>query len=332
MAEGVVAGIDWASEVHVACVLDEGGVMAAGFSFTHDASAIRAMISRLRAAGVARVAIERGDGPVVEELLAAGLAVFVVPSRQIKGLRTRYGSAGNKDDRFDAYVLADTLRTDGHRWKPLRPDTGPTRALRALCRSRKDLVETRVAILGQLRANLELAFPGAIGLFTKPASGISLAFLQRFPTAAKAAWLSPGRLRSWLRSAGYTGGISAEVLHGRLAAAAPGLTGPEGEARGQITLALVAMLSALNTQITVLDAEIGRAFAAHPDRHIFASLPVRGPSAPRACWRRSATAGSGSPPMRRWPRWRGRARRPASPASAARPCSAGRAARSCEPP
>ena len=276
MAEGVVAGIDWASEVHAACLLDGDGVMAARFSFTHDAAAIRAMIRRLHAAGVARVAIERGDGPVVEELLAAGLAVFVVPSRQIKGLRTRYGSAGNKDDRFDAYVLADTLRTDGHRWKPLRSDTGPTRALRALCRSRKDLVETRVQVLGQLRANLELAFPGAIGLFTKPASEISLAFLQRFPTAAKAAWLSPGRLRSWLRSAGYTGGISAEVLHGRLAAAAPGLTGPEGEARGQITLALVAMLSALNAQITVLDAEIGRVLAAHPDRHIFSSLPRSG--------------------------------------------------------
>jgi transposase len=276
MAEGVVAGIDWASEVHVACVLGGDGVMAARFSFTHDAAAIRAMIRRLHAAGVARVAIERGDGPVVEELLAAGLAVFVVPSRQIKGLRSRYGSAGNKDDRFDAYVLADTLRTDGHRWKPLRPDAEPTRALRALCRSRKDLVETRVQVLGQLRANLELAFPGAIGLFTKPASGISLAFLQRFPTAAKAAWLSPGRLRSWLRSAGYTGGISAEVLHGRLAAAAPGLTGPESEARGQITLALVAMLSALNAQITVLDAEIGRVFAAHPDQHIFSSLPRSG--------------------------------------------------------
>ena len=115
-------------------------------------------------------------------------------------------------------MLADTLRTDGHRWKPLRPDTEPTRALRALCRSRKDLVETRVQVIGQLRANLELAFPGAIGLFTKPASGISLAFLQRFPTAAKAAWLSPGRMGSWLRSAGYTGGISAAVLHGRLAA------------------------------------------------------------------------------------------------------------------
>jgi transposase len=276
MAEGVVAGIDWASEVHVACLVDGDGTVTERFTFTHDGVAIKAMVRRLRSAGVAGVAIERGDGPVVEELLGAGLAVFVVPSRQIKGLRTRYGSAGNKDDRFDAYVLADTLRTDGHRWKPLRPDTEATRALRALCRSRKDLVETRVQVLGQLRANLELAFPGAIGLFTKPASAISLAFLRRFPTAARAAWLSPARLAAWLRSAGYTGGVPATVLHARLMAAAPGLTGAEGEARGQITLAFAAMTAALNEQIRVLDAEIGRVFAAHPDRHIFASLPRSG--------------------------------------------------------
>jgi transposase len=240
MGEGMVAGIDWASEVHAVCVMDGHGAVASRFSFTHDAAAIGAMVRRLRAAGVAGVAIERGDGPVVEALMEAGLAVFVVPSRQIKGLRSRYGPAGNKDDRFDAYVLADTLRTDGHRWKPLRPDTEPTRALRAACRSRKDLVETRVQVLGQLRANLELAFPGAIGLFTKPYSSISLAFLQRFPTAAKAAWLSPRRLASWLRSVGYTGGVSAEILHARLAAAAPGLAGAEGEARGQITVCLTA--------------------------------------------------------------------------------------------
>ena len=58
------------------------------------------------------VAIERPDGPVVEALLEAELPVFVVAPSQIKNLRSRYGSAGNKDDRFDAYVLADMLRTD----------------------------------------------------------------------------------------------------------------------------------------------------------------------------------------------------------------------------
>ncbi len=72
------------------------------------------------------------------------------------------------------------------------------------------------------------------------------------------------------------GGISGEVLHGRLTAEAPGLDGAEGEARGQITLALAVMLTALNDQISVLDQEIATVFPAHPDRHIFASLPRSG--------------------------------------------------------
>ena len=62
--------------------------------------------------GVGEVAIERPDGPVVDALMATGLVVVVINRNQVKNLRSRYGSAGNKDDRFDAYVLADTLRTD----------------------------------------------------------------------------------------------------------------------------------------------------------------------------------------------------------------------------
>jgi hypothetical protein len=129
--------VDWASETHVACVVGDDGEVIDRFAFSHDATGLKEMVRRFRAAGVQRVAIERGDGPVVEVLIDAALAVFVVPSRQIKSLRGRYGSAGNKDDRFDAYVLADTLRTDGHRWRALREDHDDTRALRALCRARR---------------------------------------------------------------------------------------------------------------------------------------------------------------------------------------------------
>ena len=235
------AGVDWASQTHVACVVGPDGAVLDRFDVAHDDGALTGMTRRLRAAGAQDVAIERGDGPVVKVLLLAGFSVFVVPSRQIKSLRSRYGSAGNKDDRFDAYVLADTLRTDGHRWRPLREDHDDTRALRALCRSRKDLVETRVQIMNQLRSNLELALPGAIGLFTRLDSKITLAFLRRFPTAEKVAWLSVKRLDSWLASVGYSGGVSAAVLFRRITESAPGLVGAEAHARGQVTLALAAI-------------------------------------------------------------------------------------------
>jgi len=66
---------------------------------------------------------------------------------------TRYGSAGNKDDRFDAYVLADTLRTDRGRLRALVLDSPATTTLRATCRAGEDLVTTRVAVANQLRAH-----------------------------------------------------------------------------------------------------------------------------------------------------------------------------------
>ncbi len=48
--------------------------------------------------------------------------VYVIPPGQLKNLRSRYGSAGNKDDRFDAYVLADVVRTDRRR-RPRPPSS-----------------------------------------------------------------------------------------------------------------------------------------------------------------------------------------------------------------
>lgn len=87
------------------------------------------------------VAIERPDGPVVEALLAAELGVIVIAPDQVKNLRGRYGSAGNKDDRFDAYVLADVLRIDRSRLQPLTRDSEATVTLRMAVRTRQDLVQ-----------------------------------------------------------------------------------------------------------------------------------------------------------------------------------------------
>ena len=99
--------------------------------------------------------------------LAAGITVVVISANQVKNLRGRYGSAGNKDDRFDAFVLADTLRTDRARLCPLVPDSPATVALRAVVRARRDLVAHRVALANQLREHLKRVFPGALGLFER---------------------------------------------------------------------------------------------------------------------------------------------------------------------
>ena len=160
----------------------------------HSAAGLRELVGVLARAGAGEAAIERPDGPVIDALLGAGVTVVVISPNQVKNLRGRYGSAGNKDDRFDAFVLADTLRTDRARLRPLTPDSPATVTLRRACRARKDLVSHRVAVANQLRAHLRNAFPGAVGLFAEIDSPVSLAFLARFDTQDRADWLSPGRL------------------------------------------------------------------------------------------------------------------------------------------
>lgn len=266
-------GVDWATDTHAVCVVDTRGKVIVEFDVANTADGLAELCRRVQGAGARRVAIERPDGPVVDALFDAGLEVVVVSSRSVKALRERYGTAGNKSDRSDAYVLADCLRTDGHRWASLEPDSPATITLRAHVRARKDLVENRVAVANQLRAHLRVVFPGAVGLFADIDSPISLRFLERFPSATRAGWLSEKRLDAWLRANGYCGRKDPGDLYRRLTEAPAGLTGDEGDARGAVTLAYVAVLRALRAQIDELNTRLDELLDAHPDAHIFRSLP-----------------------------------------------------------
>jgi transposase len=273
IAGRVCAGIDWASIDHAVCILDGQGAVLERFFVVHDAAGLKTLVRRLLKAGVEEVGIERSDGPVVDALLQAELAVLVIAPGQLKNLRSRYGSAGNKDDRFDAYVLADVARTDRARLRPLVRDSAATTAMRTTVRARRDLVEHRVAAANQLRAHLQLVFPAAAGLFAAIDSAINLTFLERFTTQTHADWLSPTRLASWLSKSAYSGRTSAAVLHTRLLAAPRGTTGTDAEVHALTTKAYIALLRTLNTQIGALEDNLAAQLTSHPDTHIFASLP-----------------------------------------------------------
>lgn len=271
------AGIDWSWQHHALCIVDGEGRRIEEATVPHSRPGLAKISSLLRHHGVARVGIERGDGPVVEHLIRDGFEVVVISARQVKSLRARYGSAGNKDDRFDAFVLADALRTDAGRWALVRPDQPETLALRMLVRARQDLVGHRIAVANQLLAVLQHNFPGAIGLFSQLDIPISLTFLRRFPSEAKAGWLSETRLTHWLKANSYFGRQTAAALIDHLRNAATGRdSGAAAEASELIVLTLVDLLTGLRQQQADLEARIKEALLAHPDGPIFQSLPRSG--------------------------------------------------------
>ena len=268
-----IAGIDLASEEHCLVVVDVDGIRLEQRRISHSEDGLQLLVCRLLELEVARVALERPNGLVVDRLLEAGIAVVPVHPNQLAAARDRYRSGGGKSDGFDAYVLAELARTDMHRLRVLEPDGDETRTLRALTRARDDLVATRVALANQLRAQLELFWPGAARIFADIDSPIALAFLERYPSPEDARLLGAKRLAAFLARNGYCGRRSSDGLLQRLRTAPAARTGElEAEARRQIVLGLVAALRPIVEQIKLLTSQIRGAIDAHPDGQIFRSL------------------------------------------------------------
>jgi transposase len=125
------------------------------------AADLAARLVKLAPPAELRIAIERPTGLVVDTLVESKFAVVPIHPNVVKAARPRYSAAQGKTDLGDAYLLADLLRTDGHRFRTLAPLSDETKALRGLVRVRDDLVRQRVATANQLRCLLDQFWPGA---------------------------------------------------------------------------------------------------------------------------------------------------------------------------
>jgi len=254
------AGIDWGSREHAACVVDERGRVVKRLTVEHDRDGLTGLLKGLSSVAppeLLPIAIERSGGLLVDTLLEAGHPVVPVHPNALNATRPRYSAALGKSDPGDAYILADVLRTDGHRLDALKPLSDEIRALRALVRARDDLIAERVALANQLRSLLESFWPGAAVIFAEVDSPIALAFLEHYPTPGSAQRLGEKRLAAFLASQRYSGRKSVSTLLARLRSAPTGLAGAlEEEARGELVTHFVAILKALIERLATLGSRI----------------------------------------------------------------------------
>jgi transposase len=273
-------GLDWGGIAHAVCVVDGAGQVVVRIEARHDDAGLVDMLARLRKIALPTelpIAIERPSGLVVDTLIKAGHPVIPIHPNVVKACRPRYRAAGGKSDPGDAYMLADVLRTDGHRFRPLSPMADEIKALRALVRGRDDLVAQRVALANQLRSLLEGFWPGATAIFAAIDSPIALAFVARYPTPDSASRLGEKRLASFMAQHAYCGRRSAAELLARLHAAAKGFTSDaEADAKGELVRILAAVLERLVPEIAKLSSRIEHAVAELPDGQIDMSFPRAG--------------------------------------------------------
>src|SRR4029077_8550391 len=103
-----------------------------------------------------------------------------------------------KSDSFDAYVLAEFLRTDHVHLRALQPDSEQAQELKMLIRDHHRLGRHKTRLLNQIEVTLKEYYPRPLEVFSDLESQIALDFLQRYHNPRALAELPR---RSWNRFA-----------------------------------------------------------------------------------------------------------------------------------
>lgn len=127
------------------------------------------------------VAIEIPHGPVVDSLLDRGIRVFSINPKQLDRFRDRFSPAGAKDDRRDACVLADALRTDPACLRELDPLDARIVQLREWSGMHEELTNQRTRLTHQVRDQLWRYFPQCLKIGFSLSSPVMMALWPSFP-------------------------------------------------------------------------------------------------------------------------------------------------------
>jgi hypothetical protein len=201
----VFAGIDWASQEHVVSLCDGQGKKIGQRRFAHGGTGLGEMIAWiLKASGVEpgeiHVAIETPHGPIVEALLERGFNVYSINPKQLDRFRDRFTVAGAKDDSLDAYVLADSLRTDMRLFRKLTIAEPLIVELREWSRIDENLKVERLRLANRIWDQLWRYYPQMLEIANDLGADWVLDLWEAAPTPEKAARVSRKAVARILKS------------------------------------------------------------------------------------------------------------------------------------
>lgn len=197
-------GIDWGTEFHQVCVIDAEGKCLEQRKFFQTSASLEQLCVWLLsygngAPGTIHVAIERPHGAVVELLLNHDFQVYSINPKQLDRFRDRHTVAGAKDDRRDAFVLADSLRTDKPAFSALQIEDPTVVEMREVIRIDEDLRAEENGLQNRLREQLLRYFPAMLTLIADRADPFLWSLLELAATHEQASIIPARKIASLLK-------------------------------------------------------------------------------------------------------------------------------------
>jgi transposase len=278
-------GDDWAEDHHDVEVMDEAGrVLAkrrlpegvAGMARLHEL--VGQQLGEDAGDAEVVIGIETDRGPWVAALVAAGYTVYGVNPLQASRYRERHGVSGAKSDGADAHMLTDMVRTDSHQLRAVAGDSPDAEGIKVLARTHKTLIWERTRHVQRLRHQLREYFPAALAAFEDLDAADTLELLAKAPDPARAARLTRAQVSAALKRA------RRRDIPGKATAILAALRGEHLGRPAAVTAAyaatirsLIAVITALNEQVKILQGQVEEHFGQHPDAEIYLSQPGLGP-------------------------------------------------------
>lgn len=196
-------GIDWGGTTHFACILNSKGDVCAEHSFSHSGEGLHALDDWIRAQTALDpsnivVGIEVPHGPVVDCLMDAGYLVHAINPLTLDRFRDRFTIAGSKNDKFDAMVIADALRTDRRFFQFVEARDPHAVELREWSRITEDLVTEQNRLSNQFRHQLWRYYPQFLKISCNWSEPWMLDLWELIPTPSKAKAIRPSRVAKFL--------------------------------------------------------------------------------------------------------------------------------------
>jgi transposase len=196
-------GIDWATDEHRICLLDPKGKRIAERNVKHSGSGIEEFLDWIvqrtgQAADQIAVAIEVPRGAIVEALVDRCYDVFSINPKPLDRFRDRYTVVGAKDDSRDAFVLADSIRTDMHCFQRVNTAEPLIIRIRELSRLEHDMQQDWSRLTNQLRDHVHRYYPQLLRLSPAADEPWIWELLQVAPLPAQASKLRKSRVQQLL--------------------------------------------------------------------------------------------------------------------------------------
>ncbi|KGN39275.1 IS110 family transposase [Knoellia subterranea] len=281
------AGIDWSENNQDYAVVDQDGVRVKLGKFKETPDGLRDFDAEMRkhadpdTGALPTVAIETDKGLTVTTLKQLGYAVYAINPMKVARYRERYSTGRNKNDRADATLIANVVRTDPDVHLPMPSISDAALALNVMCRGHQDAVQDTLRALAVLRSHLRLYWPAFAAEFTPSRLMRSpewLTVLDWAPTPTAARAMTAKRLALLLRQAGRSRYIDRDVAKYMPFFKTDVLHHPADveAAYGEVTRSLVGTARTLLVKRDTLEVQLVAAVREHPMYPIFESCPSLG--------------------------------------------------------